>query len=452
METENRNILVIDDDESTRESLEIVLGEEEYNVKCAVDGYKGLETFKKEPTDLIIVDLMMEGINGIKVLEEVKKENRNIPVILVTAYEDMTSIIEAMRLGAHDYIEKPIDISRLKLVISRALQRNSGAADLEVPDDSYTEQKDIQRMIVGKSPGIREVLKKIGQVSSSNVNVLIEGESGTGKELVSRVIHYSGPTRDFPFVPVDLSALPETLMESELFGHVKGAFTGATKARKGRFELAGEGTIFLDEISEIPLGQQVKLLRVLQEREFERVGSGLPVPMKARIIAATNKDLEALVRQGRFREDLFYRISVFTVSLPPLRERKEDIPLLALHILRRINRDLHKAIRKVPQEVIEILQSREWEGNVRELENVLMQGAILTKGDVLKKENVIFRNDGRSSATIPLRNLALESVERDHIRYVLEKVNWDKKEAARLLNISRQTLYNKIKRFNISNH
>ncbi len=447
----NGNILVIDDDSSARESLEIILGEEEYDVSSAADGYEGLEIFGKEKTDLVIVDLKMEGLDGIRVLEQIKNLDRNIPVIIVTAYEDMASIIEAMRLGAHDYIEKPIDISRMKLVISRALRSGDIATDLEVPETEPEIDDDIARMIVGKSPGIRDVLKKIGQVSSSNVNVLIQGESGTGKELISRVIHDSSSTRGFPFVPIDLSALPETLLESELFGHTRGAFTGALKERKGRFELAEEGTVFLDEISEVPLSQQVKLLRVLQEREFVPVGGGLPIPMRARIVAATNRDLEQLVRQGKFREDLFYRISVFTINIPPLRDRKEDIPPLAVHLLRRINRELHKSVRKIPQEVVEILRSHDWEGNVRELENVLMQAAVLTEGDVLKKESLIFRNEAAGNGRNQLRNLSLESVEKEHIRFVLEKVNWDKKEAARLLNISRQTLYNKIKRFNLTN-
>ncbi len=443
------NILVIDDDNATRETLEIVLREEQFQVETAANGYEGIDILKSRKVDLVITDLRMDGLDGIEVLETIREADGNLPVIIITAYEDMTTIIEAMRLGAYDYIEKPIDIARLKLVISRALRVNTLATDLEVPNGEDSGEEGPARVIVGRSPGIRGVMKKIGQVSSSKVNVLIQGESGTGKELVSRVIHSSSVTAEFPFVPVDLSALPETLMESELFGHEKGAFTGALKGRRGRFELAGEGTIFLDEISEIPLNQQVKLLRVLQEREFVRVGSGISVPMKARIIAATNKDLEELVRQGKFREDLFYRISVFTIYIPPLRERKEDIPALVVHLLKKINKDLHKNIRKIPREVVEILQSRDWEGNVRELENVLMQAAVLAKGEVLEKENLIFREDGNHQFRPRPQSLSLALLEKAHIRFVLEKTKGDKKEAARLLEISRQTLYNKIKRYNL---
>lgn len=259
----------------------------------------------------------------------------------------------------------------------------------------------------------------------------------------------SGITKGLPFVAVDLSTLPETLVESELFGHVKGAFTGAVKDRKGRFEIASDGTVFLDEISEIPLNLQVKLLRILQEREFEPVGDGVTIPMKARIISATNRNLEELVRQGKFREDLFYRISVFRIDLPPLRERKEDLPALVAHILQKINRDLHKNVTMIPHEVLQILQNHPWVGNIRELENVLMQAVVLAKGDTLDRENIIFRDKVDHDRMDERRNLSLDLVEKEHIEYVLSKTNWDKTEAAKLLNISRHTLYNKIKAYGI---
>ncbi len=445
---EKEKILVVDDDLSTRESLEIFLKENEFKTFLASDGQEGIELFEKIKPDLVITDLRMPKIDGMLLLKKIKKIDTNIPVVVITAYEDMGSTIEAMQSGAYDYIEKPLDIARLKFIIKRSLETSNLSRKLEIAELKLPEQ-DEENLIIGKTPQIRDILKKIGQISSNRVNVLIQGESGTGKELLSRVIHNSGLTKGFPFIAVNSAALPEALLESELFGHVKGAFTGAIKDKKGRFELAGQGTIFLDEISEISLNLQVKLLRVIQEKEFERVGDETTLPMKARIIAATNKNLEELVQQGKFREDLFYRLSVFTITIPPLRERKEDIPLLAVHFLKKINTDLHKNVRKIPYEVIDLLQNYEWIGNVRELENSLLQAVVLAKGEVLEKENILLRDNGGHHYRNDLHDFSLATVEREHIKFVLDKVNWDKKEAAKLLNISRQTLYNKIKSYSL---
>ena len=455
-------ILIIDDDDSVRESLEVNLTEQNYEVETAPDGRAGIEIFKTRKPDLIITDLRMKEMDGLKVLGLVKEADAKVPVIVMTAFDDMVSTIKAMQLGAYDYIEKPINMGELKIAIPRALEIGKLPADIVVPWQDSTEEENQENVIVGKSREIKEMLKKIGQVSSSRVNVLIQGESGTGKELVSRVIHGSGVTKDFPFIPVDVSALPETLLESELFGHVKGAFTGATKDRKGRFELAGEGTVFLDEVSEISLHLQVKLLRVLQEREFERLGEGIRVPMRARIIAATNRNLEELVRKGLFREDLFYRISVFKIDLPPLRDRKEDIPALIVYLLKKINRELHKKVVKIPRDTVQVLQNHEWIGNIRELENVLMQAVVLAKGDILERENIIFRDVASSAPwSAPLETnvptttdddsnvLSLRMTEKEHIRFVLDKTKWDKTEAAKILKVSRQTLYNKIRAYKI---
>ncbi len=442
-------VLVIDGDDFARESLTGLL-QPEYEVFTAKDGSEGLQIFGKARPDLVVTAVALHALDGIKVLEMIKRSSRNTPVIIVTAHAEMRSIIEAMRLGAYDYFAKPIDYSRLKEMISKALESTSHSADLIIPESVLHDALPNERTIVGRSSGIMEVIKKIGQVSSSRVNVLIEGESGTGKELVSRVIHNSGVTNGLPFVAVDLSTLPETLVESELFGHVKGAFTGAVRDRKGRFETAADGTLFLDEISEIPLNLQVKLLRVLQEREFEPVGGGMTLPMNARIVVATNRNLEELVRRGKFREDLFYRISVFRINIPPLRERREDIPSLVIHILQKINRELHKNVRRVPHDVIKALQNHYWVGNIRELENVLLQAVVLAKGDVLEKESLSFLQSTGSIAKAEGEDLSLELMEREHIIFVLNKTNWDKTEAARLLNISRHTLYNKIKAYRIA--
>ncbi len=443
------NILVIDDDETIRESLMILLSSRGHVVELATDGDEGLKKFHDCRPDLVMSDVRMNNLSGIEVLKAIKREDVNTPVIIMTAFGDMDSVIEAMKYGAFDYLEKPFATSDVESLIARAIETRSLEAGLDVTGSAEPELNTQRRTIIGRSRGIIDVLKKIGQVSSSRVNVLIQGESGTGKELVGRIIHESGPTKDFPFVAVDVSALPETLLESELFGHVKGSFTGASRDQKGRFELAGEGTIFLDEISEISMNLQSKLLRVLQEREYQRVGDSKVSPMKARVIVATNKNLDDLVRRGEFRQDLFYRISVFTINIPPLRDRKDDIPLLVSHLLRNINRDTRKKIARVPQEVLKMLTDHDWVGNVRELENVLMQAVVLASGDVLSRECIIFRDDSSKAKMPRPQELSLESTERDHIRYVLEETNWDKSKAARLLNISRQTLYNKIKAYKI---
>ncbi|MCL4547660.1 MAG: sigma-54 dependent transcriptional regulator, partial [Bacteroidetes bacterium] len=302
----------------------------------------------------------------------------------------------------------------------------------------------------GKSQIMRDVYKKIGQVSANRVTVLIQGESGTGKELVAKSIHYGGITKDDPFVAVNCTAITETLLESELFGHEKGSFTGADKMKKGKFELAGEGTVFLDEISEMSPNLQVKLLRVLQEKEFERVGGEAVIPVNARIIAATNKNLTDLVKHGKFREDLYFRLKVVSIELPPLREKKDDIPQLVTHLLNKINADLHKNVNKVPDDVMEYLKNYEWVGNVRELENTLMQAVVLTNGDVLLKENIMIRSSIRSLEDYHPGRMSLSEIEKRHIEYVLNDTKWNKSKAAEILGISLPTLYSKIKDYDLN--
>ncbi len=448
---DKEKILVIDDDESTRDSLELFLNKLNYTPILAADAKEGLEVFQRERPDLVISDLMLPGDDGISVMQKVKEFDDKIPVIIITAFEDMDTTIKAMQLGAYDYIEKPLDISRLKFIIVRALETSYLSRKLESVTSYITEESFSENQIIGKAPQIREILKRIGQISSNRVNVLINGESGTGKELISRVIHFSGVTSSQPFIAVNSAALPENLLESELFGHEKGSFTGAIREKKGKFELAGDGTIFLDEISEITPNLQVKLLRVIQEREFERVGGEKIIPMKARIIAATNRNLEELVASGKFREDLYYRLNVFTIKVPALRERKQDIPTLVVHFLAKINRELHKKVVKIPYEVIDMLQNYEWVGNVRELENTLKQAVVLAKGEVLEKENILLHHKSpQTSSSSENQDLSLAAIEKEHIINVLQKVKWDKKEASRVLKISRQTLYNKLKAYSIT--
>ncbi len=443
-------ILVVDDDQSIRDTLSSYLKRQEYDVYSAENGVEALEISKKINPDLIITDVRMPEMNGLELLSKVKEIDSHIQVIMISAFDDMQSTVRAMQNGAYDYIEKPLEIDKLKLRIKRALENKRLSSRLEslIPSD-YKEYK-IENTLIGKTPEIKEVYKKIGQVSSSRVTVLIQGESGTGKELVAKSIHYCGITNDQPFIAVNCTALTESLLESELFGHVKGAFTGSIRDKKGKFELAGEGSIFLDEISEISPNLQVKLLRVLQEREFERVGGETLIPMRARIIAATNKNLSKLVEDGKFREDLYYRLKVVSVDIPPLRERVEDIPTLVQHFLSKIKTELHKNVNKVPDDVMEMLKSHEWIGNVRELENTLMQAVVLSSDDVLTKENILLRkSEPVNKESISFLNSSLADMEKMHIKAVLDSVNWDKQKAYKILGISVPTLYSKIEKYNL---
>jgi len=442
-------ILIIDDDDSIRDTLTNYLKKQNYEVLSAENGAMGINLVERELPDIVITDIKMPEMNGFEVLKKVKDLDPDIHVIIITAFDDMHSTVKAMQQGAYDYIEKPLEIDRLKITIKRALENKKLSNQLSsfIPDK---ENYQVENSIIGKSPSMREIYKKIGQISNSRVTVLIQGESGTGKELIARAIHYSGITKNFPFIAVNCTALTESLLESELFGHVKGAFTGSIRDKKGKFELANEGTLFLDEISEISPNLQVMLLRVLQEREFERVGGETLLPMKARVIAATNQNLAELVKQGKFREDLYYRLKVFSINISPLRERVEDIPFLVKHFLNKINGELHKNVNKIPDDVMGMLEDHYWVGNVRELENTLMQAVVLSKDDVLTKENILLRKyDDDEVMKSDLVKLSLSEIEKRHIKRILEFVKWDKDKACNILGISKPTLYSKIKLYNI---
>jgi DNA-binding NtrC family response regulator len=444
-------ILIIDDDESFGESLEIFLSEFDYKILREKDGYKGIRRLEKERPDLVITDLKMPGYDGMEVLRKTKEVDESIPVVLITAYDDMETTIKAMQLGAYDYIEKSLELERIKSIVKRALESKRLSDRLVVAISGDTQEFNLENSLIGKTPVMKDIVKNIGKISANRVNVLIQGESGTGKELITKIIHYTGITKNHPFIAVNCTALSENLLESELFGHVKGSFTGAVRDKKGKFELAGEGTIFLDEISEISPNLQVKLLRILQEKEFEKVGGETTIPLKARVVTASNRDLEQLVRQGIFREDLYYRLRVFTIDLPPLRERRDDIPGFVVYFLKKINKDLHKNVWKIPYEVMEMLQRHNWVGNVRELENTLLQAVVLAKGDVLEKEYILLKDahQFRDVATDYTR-LSIAEVEKRHIKLILDSVNWDKQKASKILGIAKTTLYNKIETYGLS--
>ena len=447
-------ILIIDDDKLVRKVFKMTLMKEGYDILEAEDGPTGLQLIRSERPDLTLTDYQMPGMNGIEVLAEIRKTKTNMPVIILTAFGDVVLTIKAIQLGAFDFLEKPVNPELLKTTIKNALESVSrsnkltGVIKKDIPVDNALEHS----ILVGKTAKMKEIFKSIGLISMNKVNVLIQGETGTGKELIARLIHYSGITRSEPLVVVNCSALTETLLESELFGHVKGAFTDSIRDKKGKFELAGEGTIFLDEISEISHNTQVKLLRVIQELEFEKVGGETPIPMKARIIAATNKSLEKLIEEGKFREDLYYRLKVFTIDMPPLRERKDDINDLVIHFLYKLNKRFNRNVTKIGDGVIEMLQQHNWSGNVRELENTILQAMIVAKNDVLEKENISlinrFEGDQEKQENKELI-VSLAEVEKAHIKRVLDLVNWNKLEASQILDISRPTLNAKIEKYNL---
>ncbi len=447
-------ILIIDDDRLIRRIIKDTLLKTGYDVLEAESGEIGLHLVRNEHPDVVITDYQMTGITGLEVLSEVNKLKSGIPVILLTGFGDVVLTIKSIQLGAFDYLEKPINPEQLRTIVANAIHSVKSSKSLQevVHAESYSDTIQEENLLIGKTPQMKEIFKNIGRISTNKVNVLIQGETGTGKELIARLIHYSGITKDKPLVVVNCSALTETLLESELFGHVKGSFTDSIRDKKGKFELAGEGTIFLDEISEISLNTQVKLLRVIQELEFEKVGGETPIPMKARIIAATNRNLESMIEQGKFREDLYYRLKVFTISLPPLRERKDDIKDLVVHFLHKLNKKFRKNVNKIGEGVIDMLKEHMWYGNVRELENTILQAIVMAKSDVLEKEYITL-NQRIFELPRPEEEeekfISLAELEKNHIKRVLDKVKWNKIEASRILDITRPTLNAKIEKYNI---
>ncbi|HBJ75808.1 MAG TPA: Fis family transcriptional regulator, partial [Syntrophaceae bacterium] len=394
------SILVIDDDESIVETLDLYLTEEGYTVRTALTGTDGLNKYVQEAADVVILDIRLPDVDGFAVLEDLKEENENVKVIMITAFHDMETTINAMKGGAFDYIHKPVNVDELDLAIKKALK----SLEMEKKIDGLLMEPSRNFRvgdIIGTGNEMREIFKTIGTVSQSRATVLIQGESGTGKELIAKVIH-NNTSPDEPFIAVNCSAIVETLLESELFGHEKGSFTGAVARKLGKFELARFGTVFLDEISEMSVNLQAKLLRVLQEMEFERVGGKDTVKVHARIMAATNKDLRGMVKEGKFRDDLYYRLNIVAINLPPLRSRRQDIAPLIDYLLSKINLDLHKKIVGVSGEVMEKFMNYVWPGNIRELENLLVRACVVAKGQVLGVND--FPDLGKDSAILPVKD------------------------------------------------
>jgi len=380
-------ILIIDDERSLLESFEMFLSEKGYIIECAINAQEGFNKSRLFRPDVIILDVRLPDMNGIDLIEKLKE--RHCPIIIITAFHDMETTIKAVKSGAFEYIPKPIDVEELENAIEKAFKTLDSSSDGDRKSSDVWENEYEEGRIIGKSKIMKEVFKAIGILSENRVTVLIEGETGTGKELIARAIHMHSPYKNEPFRAINCSAIVGTLLESELFGHEKGSFTGAITTKKGKIELAGEGTVFFDEIGELPLELQPKLLRFLQDKEFERIGGERRIHSNARVIAATNRDLWQMVQEGLFREDLFYRLSVTTIKVPPLRERKSDIPLLVDHLLKKINFTLKKNIKKIEGHAISEMMKYEWPGNIRELENIITHAAINARGDIIPSELII---------------------------------------------------------------
>ena len=442
------SVLVVDDQQNFRFSLGVTLKREGHEVLEAANGQQAVRAIGTKQFDVVVTDLRMPGMDGLTLLQEVKKINPGIEVVVMTAFGSVDTAVEAMRHGACDYITKPFQPEELVLVIKRTLERmglTKRIKDLEaLVGDSFRREG-----IVGKSPVMQEILKLIASISHSDGTVLISGESGTGKELVARAIHANSPRMHRPFVTLNCAAMPDTLQESEMFGYVKGAFTGAVKTKPGLIEEADAGTLFLDEIALASNSAQSKLLRFLQYGEFRRLGDTQEKFVDVRLIAATNSDLDAAIKQGTFRQDLFYRLNVIPVHLPPLRERKEDVPLLVEHFLRKAAKAAGKSARRFDAAAIEVLMSYDWPGNIRELESAVEYACMLSQTDTVVETNL--PPQIRKAAAAPLVHAAmtLDEMEAAHIRRILEASFWNQDHAATALGIGRTTLWRKIRRYKI---
>ncbi|SHJ10289.1 two component, sigma54 specific, transcriptional regulator, Fis family [Geosporobacter subterraneus DSM 17957] len=437
-----KKILIADDEKNMIWAMKKALKDERYRLITASDGEEAVKLTMEEEPDLILLDLRMPKLDGMEALKKIRRMNDKIPVIMLTAHGTMESAVEAMKLGALDYLSKPFDIDELKIIIERAL--DIGNMQQQIAFLTEELERSTGKSIIGSSEKMNEVLEIVNRVANSNATVLITGESGTGKELIANAIHYNGSRRDKPYIKVNCGALPEGLLESELFGHEKGAFTGAVARKPGRFERAEGGTIFLDEVGELTPAVQVKLLRVLQEKEFERVGGIETIKANVRVIAATNRDLREMVNQGTFREDLFYRLNVIPIELPPLRHRKADIPSLIDHFVEKFCKEMGRNKISFDKEAIDILINYPWKGNIRELENVIERIVILNQGEQVSKmalpKEVISQNSDGKVFELPEQGIDLDQLEKSFIEQALRRTDNNQTQAAKLLGITRHTL------------
>ncbi len=444
-------ILVVDDEAKMRRVLQIILQKEGYEAVTAKDGREALQKAEKENFDLVLTDMKMPGLSGIDLLKRITESDEEIPVIMVTAYGTVETAVKAMKEGAHDYLLKPFEKDEMKIIIANALKMKSLVRENRYLRGELEEKYKLDN-IIGKSSQMQEVYKMLREVANTKATVLIQGETGTGKTLVARALHFNSSRKEKPFIHVNCAAFPEGLLESELFGHVKGAFTDAVANKPGKFELANGGTIFLDEIIELSPMLQVKLLRVLQEKEFERVGGVKTIKIDVRVIAATNRDVKKALEDGSLREDLYYRLNVVSIKIPPLREHKEDVPLLVNYFLQKFNRESGKNIKGVSPEAMDVLMNYSWPGNAREVENVIERAVILSSEDTLLPQSLplhLEEEPDKLEIHLPPEGIALEKVEKSLIREALKITRGNQSRAAKLLDISRNTLRYRLKKFGL---
>ncbi len=437
-------VMIVDDEESIRLMFRRVLSSSQYEVHEATNGMEALNSIKKEEYSAILLDLRMPHMNGLQVIEKMKEMDIKTPIIMMSAYGTVPEAVEAMKLGAMDYLVKPFDIDELKMTLERIIQQD----EIKNENQYFREEEERRfnfKEIVGQSSAMKNVLEMVKKVAPLPTTVMITGESGTGKELIARALHMNSPCREKPFVVANCVAFSPGILESELFGHEKGAFTGANSRRIGRFEVAHGGTVFLDEIGEVNIATQAKLLRVVQEKEFERVGSSASIKVEVRLIAATNKDLEKEIKEGRFREDLFYRLNVFHIDIPPLRERKEDIPRLIEHFIKRYNQILNKRISAISSGGLSLLIDYSFPGNVRELENIIERAMIMCDSDIIEKELLFFLEQKNVNPRLG----TLKEMEREMIKKSLIVHKGNRTKTAQYLGISRRSLILKLKEYKI---
>ncbi len=448
-------ILIVDDDKAHLSMLQMVLKSLSHSIKCVTDGKYAIEAAEQEPFDLILMDVRMADIDGMEALQRIKKFNPSIPIIIMTAYSSVDKAVDAMKLGAYDYLTKPLNFDELKITIERAMDHLQLYIENSRLKDEISFEAGFSG-IIGSSNSMRKVIDMARIVAPTGATILITGESGTGKELFAKAIHNSSSQKNNRMVSINCAALNETLLESELFGHERGSFTGADKRRDGLFLSADKGTIFLDEIGEIPMSMQVKLLRAIQEREIKRVGSDKTISVDVRIIVATNKNLEEEVKKGRFREDLFYRLNVINIKVPPLRERKDDIPLLAHNFLRLYSKKNGKSFKGFTPMVMDVLTKYQWPGNVRELENAIERAIILSMGQYISEKDLPLNvmkarksDDTLQDSVSGVGGKSLDEIESIALIETLKQTKGNKTAAAKILNITRTTLNNKIKKYKI---
>ncbi|BDG06875.1 sigma-54-dependent transcriptional regulator [Anaeromyxobacter oryzae] len=447
MSNERTRILVVDDEEIVRESLGGWLEKDGYTVQTAPDGPTALTRLAADRWSILIVDLKMPGMDGLQVLEEAKKKQPDLAVVIMTAYATVDTAVAAMKLGAYDYLVKPFDPEELSLMMQKIVSQQTLVHENAVLRQALKREYQF-RDLLSKSPAMQKVFELARTAARSNSTILVLGESGSGKEVLARAIHAESPRAEGPFVAVSCAALTESLLESELFGHEKGSFTGAVARRKGKFEAAHGGTLFLDEVGDIGSKLQLDLLRVLEERKFHRIGGNDPIEVDVRIVAATNRDLRKAVLENRFREDLFYRLNVIPILIPPLRDRREDIPLLVERFIERLAVEMKKKIDGVSADAMTALMAHDWPGNVRELRNVLERGAVVSTGPVIQLQDLGLPGRGESSPR-PGTLASLEEVERRHVAAVLAHTGGNVSQSARILGIDRVTLYNKMRKWGL---